>query len=100
MLLNSPEGIRYAQALAVRISGPEARLDLADVEPTNKLIDSLFQRTLCRSATPDERSLAGEFLKRHRDQHAKKAPADQAAILALTDLCRAVLNLNEFVYID
>ena len=33
-------------------------------------------------------------------KHAKGAADDRASLRALTDLCRAVLNLNEFAYVD
>jgi hypothetical protein len=100
MLLNSPDSVRYALSLAERITAQQVLLDLDNSEPIGQLIEALFQRALCRSATKEERTLAAEFLQRHRDHHVAKVPADQAAKLALTDLCRAVLNLNEFVYID
>lgn len=100
MLLNSPEGARYAQAFSERVVGAKGTLALEDAERTGKLIDSLFQLALARSATSDERALAVELLQRHRAQHASKQPADRASQLAFADLCRAVLNLNEFLYID
>jgi cytochrome c551/c552 len=100
MLLNSPEGVRFAQAFAKRIQGPQTNLRLDDVDQIGKLIDALFQQALQRSANTNEVALATEFLWRHRDQHATKEPTDRAATLALTDLCRAVLNLNEFAYVD
>lgn len=105
MLLNSPEGVRYAQSLAELIMKQQSPIDPNQVDPnqvdqTGKLIEAVFERTLCRSATNEEQTLAAEFLQRHRDQHAAKFAMDQAANFALTDLCRAILNLNEFVYID
>ncbi len=100
MLLNSPEGIRYAQAFAARVQGPNTNLRFDDAVQTVQLIDTLFQQALQRSASTDEVALASEFLRRHRDQHATKEPADRAKNLAIVDLCRAVLNLNEFAYVD
>lgn len=98
MLLNSAEGVRYARSLADRLAATTT-LDFDNAKRTAKLIDSLFQRALVRSPTVDERSLAIEFLRRHRTEHTKTSP-DQAAHRALVDLCRAVLNLNEFAYLD
>ncbi len=98
MLLNSPEGVRYAQALADLLWTDE-RQSFEDLASTGELVDSLFRRTLSRSASDEERTRAIEFLKRHRDHHAMNADKD-AGKLAFMDLCRAVLNLNEFVYID
>ena len=100
MLLNSPEGVRYAQAFADRVQGTQANLSFDDATQTGKLIDAIFQQALQRRPTTDEVSLAIELLRRHRDQHAIKEAADRAVKLALADLCRAVLNLNEFAYID
>ena len=100
MLLNSPEGVRFAQAFAERVQGPQTNLRFDDAVQTGKLIDAIFQQALQRSPTTDEVTLATELLRRHRDQHALKEPADRATTLALSDLCRAVLNLNEFAYVD
>lgn len=99
MLLNSPEGVRYARALADLLYG-DAKLDFDDVASTRELVDLLFRRTLARDAWDHEQTLAMEFLKRHRDHYAKSRAVDDGEKLAFTDLCRAVLNLNEFVYID
>jgi cytochrome c551/c552 len=99
MLLNSDEGVRYAKSVADRLTATTP-LDFDDAERTRKLIDSLFQRALVRSPTSDERSLAVEFLRRHRAEHAKTSSSAPAAHRAFVDLCRAILNLNEFAYID
>lgn len=100
MLLNSAEGIRYAQALADRIAPRDKPLAFHDTERTAALVESLFQRTLTRSATAEEHSLATDLLRRHQVAHAKQFPAESSAHRAVTDLCRAVMNLNEFAYID
>ena len=99
MLLNSPEGVRYAQALA-NLLWTDERLSFDNVEPTRELVDSLFRRTLSRNASDEEQTLAMEFLKRHRDHHEKSSAVEGGGKLAFMDLCRAVLNLNEFVYVD
>lgn len=100
MLLNSAEGIRYAQALAERVVPRDTPLTFDDAERTAALIESLFQRTLTRSASLEERSLATDLLRRHHVAHAKRFSAQMSAHRAFTDLCRAVLNLNEFAYLD
>jgi cytochrome c551/c552 len=100
MLLNSPEGVRYSQAFANRVSGSIADPSIEDAKQTSQLINVIFQQALHRHATDDEAKLATEFLRRHRQFHVVKEPAERAAKLALTDLCRAVLNLNEFAYVD
>ena len=98
MLLNSPEGVRYAQALATRVSGATDKLEFSDAAKTNQLVRALFQIALNRAPTDQELPLSIEFLKRHAQHH--REAADRASLLALTDLCRAILNLNEFAYID
>lgn len=98
MLLNSPEGVRYAQALAARVSGTSDKLDYDDDARTKQLVEALFQVALNRMPTDQELPLSNEFLKRHAQQH--QEAGDRASLAALTDLCRAILNLNEFAYID
>ena len=98
MLLNSPEGVRYAQALADLLWTEQQDFD--NVTSTRELVDSLFRRALSRSASDEEHTLAIEFLKRHRELHAKSRAVDKGEKLAFMDLCRAILNLNEFVYTD
>ncbi|MBC7818910.1 MAG: DUF1553 domain-containing protein, partial [Planctomycetaceae bacterium] len=98
MLLNSPEGVRYAQALATRVSGSNDKLSFDDPANAKQFVETLFLVALNRTATFEELRLAIEFLKRHANQH--QAAGDRAGLLSMTDLCRAVLNLNEFAYID
>ena len=93
MLLNSPEGIRYAQALADRVAAE------AGTEPARQ-VEVVFARTLLRASDANELKLCLELLRRHTAQHRTAGAADRAELLALRDLCRAVLNLNEFAYID
>lgn len=98
MFLNSPEAIRYAEALAGRLA-PDQKPSFADDSQTRVLIQSLFRRTLGRPADDEETTLALELLQRHVATH-QQAGREGSERLALIDLCRAVLNLNEFVYLD
>ena len=98
MLLNSPDGVRYAQALAARVSGATEHLEFKDAASTEQLVMALFQLALNRTPTDQELPLSIEFLKHHAEQH--RDAGDRASLLALTDLCRAILNVNEFAYID
>lgn len=80
-LFNSTFSLERAQAAATLIGeqagdAAEARVSLA------------YQRTLNRAPSADERAAATEFLK--------SQPGDES----LTDLCLALFNLNEFVYVD
>ena len=99
MFLNSPEALRYAEALADHIAPPTEKLSFADSDKTRGVIQSLFRQTLGRSADDQEQMLATELLVRHTENH-RQAKPDSAERLALVDLCRAILNLNEFVYLD
>lgn len=99
MFLNSPEALRYAEALADHIAPPSEKFSFAEPDKTHGVIDLLFRQTLGRSADDQERTLATELLVRHTEQH-RQAKPDAAERLALVDLCRAILNLNEFVYLD
>ena len=93
MLLNSPESVRFAQLFAERI--------IRDAGSTaEERIEALFQLAVIRSPDPEELSLCREMLDRHEAQYRADRPEDLATLSALRDLCRAVMNLNEFAYID
>jgi hypothetical protein len=98
MLLNSPEGIRFAEALAQRLDREVNAAGLIDIDHRMEHIALLFRLALNREPDAEERELALEFLQRHAEQHhsSSEAPNDKALI----NLCRAILNLNEFIYID
>ncbi len=100
MLLNSPEGVRYARAFADRVLSSHRVASFDDPAATNKVIDAIFQQALQRSAKKEENALATEFLRRHLIQHTAKEAVDQSLRLTVTDLCRVALNLNEFAYVD
>ncbi len=89
-LLNNPDSIRLAVAFADRVAqaaGPEpaARVALA------------FRLALAREPDADERAMACELLDRHARLHAADPRPGHRA---LVDLCRAILNLNEFLFLD
>lgn len=100
MLLNSPETVRYSQVFAKRLLESHPDLDLSNQKQTRALVHALFQASLSRNATDDEQSLAAEFLHRHHELHSQDSSPTAAVGLAFTDLCRAVLNLNELLYVD
>lgn len=108
MLLNSPESVRYARALAARVAGDAAKLDATDAATAEQVTRRAFRLVLQRAPSPEEVRLAGEFL---RGQAARpdspparpddKTPAKpDAGARAIVELCRALLNLNEFAYAD
>ena len=76
------------------------RYDLDDFEDYQRLrkevgdnpdrqIERAFLLALCRPPTQTERATMTRFLEREPDRQ-----------LALEQLCRVILNLNEFVYAD
>jgi hypothetical protein len=56
-------------------------------------LDRAYRLVLCRAPRDDERAMIGESLARHR----KDGLSDEAA---WAQVCRVLLNLNEFVYPD
>ncbi|MEX2169186.1 MAG: DUF1549 and DUF1553 domain-containing protein [Pirellulales bacterium] len=103
MLLNSPDAVRFAEALADRILRVPGDPGDASADDGSQLIESVFNIALQRKPDNDELIMASEFLKHHREIHGTNpgdGTGDSAKRLALVDLCRAVLNLNEFAYID
>ncbi|HET6574164.1 MAG TPA: DUF1549 and DUF1553 domain-containing protein [Fimbriiglobus sp.] len=75
-LLNSPEATSAAKAMAARLERE------AKTEPER--IELVYRLTLGRSPTDAERERAAAFLR--------ESP--------LSELCRGLMNLNEFVYLD
>jgi hypothetical protein len=99
-LLNGDETNRQARHLAERLERD------ADDDPAFQ-IERAFQLTLCRSATTEESREFRTYLIREARTIAAEAPpsmkptrADWARRESLVRLCRAILNLNEFVYPD
>lgn len=98
-LLNSEVSIESARALAERAVS-EAGADAA------ARVEFIYRRTLGRSPTEPEISAAQQFLAsqsalRQTDGiSAASAANDGGDLAALADLCRAMFNLNEFVYVD
>jgi hypothetical protein len=85
MLLNEKLYADRARQFAERVTREAgANIDAA--------IERAFLLALTRQPTSEERTAATEFL----DAQAKKAGAKHA----FADFCHALLNLNEFVYVD
>lgn len=104
MLLNGPDGIRCAEALARRVLNT-GRADLTLSRPSSDIpslrgqrVADLFRIALQRPPSADEQQLALDLWGRHEQLRGDDVP--NAAFLAFADLCRAVLNLNEFAWVD
>ncbi|HVX16300.1 MAG TPA: DUF1549 and DUF1553 domain-containing protein [Pirellulales bacterium] len=90
-LLNSDLSLAAARELATYLAGQHP-LDVA------AQIDLLYERTLGRQPTASERSSAAAFLS---STSLRSEAADAAAPpAALVELCLAMFNLNEFIYVD
>ena len=104
MLLNSEDGIRYARALAERLLNEERAMGEGHAGGLDTLGPAIVQRafrdTLCRKPDTEEERLSLEFLKSQAEQHRTAGEPEAAELKAVVDLCRAVLNLNEFAYYD
>src|SRR5262249_1445177 len=94
-LLNSSLTIRTARAFADRVARE------AGADPARRVERALWL-ALGRAADADERTLALALLRKHSEIHARnhKQGGEAPEHLALIDLCRAILNVNEFSYID
>jgi mono/diheme cytochrome c family protein len=99
MLLNSPAAVRYAEAFADRAAGAVKKLEFD--RAAKPLVTSIFQLALARDPAAEELELSRDLLLRHAKQHRSAGVAEsQVERRALIDLCRAVFNLNEFLYVD
>jgi mono/diheme cytochrome c family protein len=130
ILLNNPNSLRYAESLAdralasARTHTPPSADQLVtqifrsalcrdpDADESRLAIDLLDRHAAIHAATPEPQSAGNPADPAANDQignsqeananetvrpPARPNPAYRAAVV---DLCRAILNLNEFVYID
>ena len=86
-LLNDDLVIRAATALAERV-----RAEVGD--DSGAWPAAAVRIVLQRGIEPEEEAAAADLLRRHAALH------DGAPVRALVDLCRALLNVNEFLHID
>ncbi len=89
MLLNDPFGVRMARALADRL--------LRESGDEQQQVERLFRLTLSRPPTDEEKSLVLRELSRLRAVHGQSTDARRAA---LADVCLALVNTNEFIFVD
>lgn len=81
-----------------------ARLQKEVGDDPEKQIELAWRLAFCRTPTPTERSAMAEFLN-EETAHIQKVSGDNVAAAecrqrALTQMCRVILNMNEFVYPD
>ncbi len=108
MLLNSELVLGYAQAFAGRLLRDNPH---ADLKP---LIKSAYRLAFGRKATEDDLETANGFIAHQQSLIESEHAAGQPLLLprgfpkfldptlgaAITDFCHALMNANEFVYVD
>jgi hypothetical protein len=114
LLFNSELSLLAARHLAGRILASEDGGDAARGNQTSQQIERLYEIALSRRPTSDEIAMLDKFLGEQRDRVTREArprgelalpqpscdAIDPYAAAALVDVCLAMLNTNEFIYID
>lgn len=118
LLMNSERIVDYARSFAGRILEHDPSGNSTDggaTEPTGAgWVRLAFERAYGRPVGDDELFAGTEFLKSHREVLSRRGPNERPLRLpsplpkfvdpidgaALVDLCHALLNSNEFVYVD
>jgi Protein of unknown function (DUF1553) len=92
-LLNSPVARAQAAAFAARL--------LKEVSPDDpgRVVARAWLLAFCRPITAEERERSVSFLRDREAAFARRAVASPREA-ALSDLCLALFNANEFVQID
>jgi len=85
MLLNSEASLHAAETLAAQIRESAGN-------NAGRQVVAAWRRVLCRRPTVDETATASRFLEAGADTAMESTP--------LVDLCLALLNTNEFLYVD
>jgi hypothetical protein len=88
ILMNDPFVIAQARLWAERV--------LAEHDSKNARITAIFESALSRPPSDRQRQRAERFLQQQADLYA--AAADDVRLW--TDLCHAVLNMKEFIYLN
>jgi len=108
MVLNSGMIINFAKSFAERLRTEHPRADV----PTT--VRHAYLLAFCREPSEDETKMAVRFIARQRQMAAEayrdadanggaaELPKDMELpmVAALTDFCHALMNANEFIYID
>ena len=75
------------------------RIELEAGADRRAQITRAFKHALSRPASPKEVDWALKFLKNQGDRYTQRQHEHPEAA-ALRDFCHAMLNLNEFLYVD
>jgi mono/diheme cytochrome c family protein len=92
MMMNNALVRTAAKAMAERVKPGSA-------ESVEHAVKRGFVLALGRPPSADELKSAAEFIAEQAAAY-QKEKKDNAAALALTDFCQALLGLNEFIYVD
>ncbi|QEL15003.1 PSD1 and planctomycete cytochrome C domain-containing protein [Limnoglobus roseus] len=93
LLLNGPGPLARAAAFAARVMP-------ADGKDLPKGVDAAYRLAFGRPPTPTEAAAAREFLRQQVGVASGKAVTPDGRKKAWTDFCHALLNANEFLYVD
>src|SRR5262249_32632045 len=94
LLLNGELTLGHARAWAEALHARHG-------EDPKAMVASAYRAAWGRPADAEEIDLGLRFLTRQSGTHRDLAASEeQARKMALTDFCHAVLNTNEFVYVD
>ena len=93
MLLNSKVTLDVARAFANRV-----RAEVGD-DPI-RVIDRAFRIAFGRAPDADELATMCAFLERQTAHLRGQKGIDAPDAVAVADLCHALSNLNEFLYVD
>ena len=93
VLLNDTLTVRMAEEFAARVERDGCLDD-------SSRIDHMLQLALSRLPTENERQLLLLHLRKMRQVHRDDRAGAVAKDAALVDLCRALFNTNEFMFVD
>jgi mono/diheme cytochrome c family protein len=89
LFMNSPQGQQYAEGLAHRLEG----------QADGPAVDRAYRIAFSRAPTAPEKRLALDFLSRQKAAYRETGRVD-AEQRAWIDLCRTLLSMNEFIYVE
>jgi hypothetical protein len=89
MFLNSPQGRKYSQSFASRLTS----------DSVAEAVASAYREAYAREPTPDEARNCIAFVEQQETVYLQKKVKD-ARRAALTDLCQALMSASEFIYVE
>ncbi len=94
ILLNDPFVVGQARLWAEKV------LKELPAATPNERIENLYQTAFGRSVTPDELAIAGQFLQQQGEEYKLSASDRVNDVRVWTDLCHALINTKEFIYLQ